>query len=139
MPFFKWTLIKLIWWPYMYDVSIPLWNEDVSWNKNSLGTKLRNCSRHVQFIIELILGSISPYSALYTMMKDQFANYVVQKMIDIAETPQRKMLMHKIRPHIGTLRKFTYGKHILAKLEKFFLKNNPDLGPIGMPPNGALQ
>ncbi|XP_053383267.1 pumilio homolog 2-like isoform X3 [Mercenaria mercenaria] len=76
--------------------------------------------------------------ALYTMMKDQFANYVVQKMIDVAEPPQRKILMHKIRPHIGTLRKYTYGKHILAKLEKFLLKTNSDLGPIGMPPNGAL-
>ncbi|KAL3889995.1 hypothetical protein ACJMK2_002304 [Sinanodonta woodiana] len=79
-----------------------------------------------------------PHSALYAMMKDQFANYVVQKMIDVAEPPQRKILMHKIRPHIATLRKYTYGKHILAKLEKFFLKNNSDLGPIGMPPNGSL-
>ena len=25
------------------------------------------------------------------------------------------------------------GKHILAKLEKYFLKNNTDLGPIGPP------
>ncbi|CAH1774802.1 unnamed protein product, partial [Owenia fusiformis] len=74
--------------------------------------------------------------ALYTMMKDQFANYVVQKMIDVAEPPQRKILMHKIRPHVATLRKYTYGKHILAKLEKFFMKNQTDLGPIGMPPNG---
>jgi pumilio RNA-binding family len=71
-------------------------------------------------------------------MKDQFANYVVQKMIDVAEPAQRKILMHKIRPHVATLRKYTYGKHILAKLEKFFMKNT-DLGPIGMPPNGALQ
>lgn len=79
-----------------------------------------------------------PQSALYIMMKDQFANYVVQKMIDVAEPKQRNILMHKIRPHIATLRKYTYGKHILAKLEKFFMKNNSDLGPIGMPPNGAL-
>ncbi|KAK3087170.1 hypothetical protein FSP39_002529 [Pinctada imbricata] len=49
-----------------------------------------------------------PHSALYTMMKDQFANYVVQKMIDVAEPTQRKILMHKIRPHIATLRKYTY-------------------------------
>lgn len=77
--------------------------------------------------------------ALYTMMKDQFANYVVQKMIDVAEPPHRKILMHKIRPHISSLRKYTYGKHILAKLEKFLLKNSTDLGPIGMPPNGAMQ
>ena len=57
----------------------------------------------------------------------------VQKMIDVAEPSQRKVLMHKIRPHISTLRKYTYGKHILAKLEKYFLKNNTDLGPIGPP------
>ena len=31
------------------------------------------------------------------MMKDQYANYVVQKMIDVAEPSQRKILMHKIR------------------------------------------
>ncbi|QQP37332.1 Uncharacterized protein FKW44_017564, partial [Caligus rogercresseyi] len=42
-----------------------------------------------------------------------------------------KILMHKIKPHVSTLRKYTYGKHILAKLEKYFLKNNTDLGPIG--------
>jgi len=78
-------------------------------------------------------NSDSPASPLHIMMKDQYANYVVQKMIDVAETSQRKILMHKIRPHISTLRKYTYGKHILAKLEKYFLKNNTDLGPIGPP------
>ncbi|XP_022118026.2 maternal protein pumilio isoform X2 [Pieris rapae] len=77
-------------------------------------------------------------NALHMMMKDQYANYVVQKMIDVAEPTQRKVLMHKIRPHIGSLRKYTYGKHIIAKLEKFFLKA-PELGPIGPPqPNPGL-
>jgi len=47
-----------------------------------------------------------------------------KKMIDVAEPSQRKTLMHKIRPHIHSLRKFTYGKHILAKLEKYLLKNS---------------
>ena len=59
-------------------------------------------------------------------------------MIDVAEPSQRKLLMHKIRPHVSTLRKYTYGKHILAKLEKYFLKNNVDLGPIGPPSNGVI-
>lgn len=84
------------------------------------------------------------------MMKDQYANYVVQKMIDVAEPAQRKILMHKIRPHLAGLRKYTYGKHIIVKLEKFFMKtasamvggvtaasggstNAGDLGPIGPP------
>ncbi|CAG4921474.1 unnamed protein product [Colias eurytheme] len=76
-------------------------------------------------------------NALHVMMKDQYANYVVQKMIDVAEPTQRKVLMHKIRPHIGSLRKYTYGKHIIAKLEKFFMKA-PELGPIGPPPPNAV-
>ncbi|KAM4867807.1 pumilio homolog 2 isoform 11-T11 [Thomomys bottae] len=89
-------------------------------------------------IDEVCCQNDGPHSALYTMMKDQYANYVVQKMIDMAEPAHRKIIMHKIRPHITTLRKYTYGKHILAKLEKYYLKNSPDLGPIGGPPNGML-
>ncbi|VFV47380.1 pumilio homolog 2 isoform 5 [Lynx pardinus] len=89
-------------------------------------------------IDEVCCQNDGAHSALYTMMKDQYANYVVQKMIDMAEPAQRKIIMHKIRPHITTLRKYTYGKHILAKLEKYYLKNSPDLGPIGGPPNGML-
>lgn len=82
------------------------------------------------------------------MMKDQYANYVVQKMIDVSEPTQRKVLMHKIRPHLNSLRKYTYGKHIIAKLEKFFMKApgsmgsmgsiGGELGPIGPPTNGVL-
>lgn len=49
-----------------------------------------------------------------------------------------RLFVFQIRPHITTLRKYTYGKHILAKLEKYYLKNSPDLGPIGGPPNGML-
>lgn len=32
-------------------------------------------------------------------MKDQYANYVVQKMIDVAEPTQRKIVMHKVGGH----------------------------------------
>lgn len=42
-----------------------------------------------------------PHSALYTMMKDQYANYVVQKMIDVAEPTQRKIVMHKVSGERG--------------------------------------
>ncbi|XP_070209150.1 pumilio homolog 2-like [Littorina saxatilis] len=90
-------------------------------------------------IEEVLQMNDGHHSALYTMMKDQFANYVVQKMIDVAEPQQRKMLMYKIRPHMATLRKYTYGKHILAKLEKFFMKTSPEMQNMAMTPNGALQ
>ncbi|XP_051954771.1 pumilio homolog 2-like isoform X7 [Xyrauchen texanus] len=89
-------------------------------------------------IDEVCCQKDGPHSALYTMMKDQYANYVVQRMIDMSEPAQRKIIMHKIRPHIATLRKYTYGKHILAKLEKYYMKSGSDLGPIGGPTNGLM-
>ncbi|XP_017141027.1 maternal protein pumilio isoform X2 [Drosophila miranda] len=64
-------------------------------------------------------------NALHVMMKDQYANYVVQKMIDVSEPTQLKKLMTKIRPHMTALRKYTYGKHINAKLEKYYMKITP--------------
>lgn len=81
----------------------------------------------------------SPQNALYTMMKDQYANYVIQKMIEVAEPAQRKLLITRIRPQVATLRKYTYGKHILAKLDKYMQKTGTDLGPIGAPSsNGSM-
>ncbi|CAF4147460.1 unnamed protein product [Rotaria sordida] len=50
-------------------------------------------------------------------------------MIDVAEPTQRKLLLQKVRPHIQSLHKFTYGKHIITKLEKYLSKNS-DLGPL---------
>jgi len=75
-------------------------------------------------LIEEICSGVDINCSLFSMMKDQYANYVVQKMIDVADPAQRRMLMQKIKPHIHALRKFTYGKHILAKLEKYFMKSN---------------
>uniref|UniRef100_A0A672S0K8 Pumilio homolog 1 n=1 Tax=Sinocyclocheilus grahami TaxID=75366 RepID=A0A672S0K8_SINGR len=95
-------------------------------------------AERAMLIDEVCSMADGPHSALYTMMKDQYANYVVQKMIDVAEPTQRKIVMHKIRPHIATLRKYTYGKHILAKLEKYYMKNGVDLGPLCAPPNGIM-
>lgn len=55
---------------------------------------------------------------LHLMMKDQFANYVVQKMLEIVDGEQRDLLLNCIKPQLSQLRKYTYGKHILAKVEK---------------------
>lgn len=51
-------------------------------------------------------------------MKDQFANYVVQKIIEICNEEQRERLLNRIRGHLQALKKYTYGKHIVARLEQ---------------------
>lgn len=52
------------------------------------------------------------------MMKDQFANYVVQKVLETCSDQQRELIMSRIKVHLNALKKYTYGKHIVARVEK---------------------
>lgn len=46
-------------------------------------------------------------------MKDQYANYVLQKMLDVVDDgEQRDLLVSRIRMHLHSVRKYTYGKHL---------------------------
>lgn len=74
-------------------------------------------------------GTVIP---LHLMMRDQFANYVVQKMLEIVDGEQRDLLLNCIRPQLFQLRKYTYGKHILAKVERM-LGLAPSTEVIGIP------
>lgn len=75
-------------------------------------------------LFEEILPNDGSSTVLCAMMKDQYANYVVQKIIDVVDNHQRKLLISKIRPHMAALRKFTYGKHIISKLEAYMNRND---------------
>lgn len=52
------------------------------------------------------------------MMKDQFANYVVQKVLETCDDQQRELILSRIKVHLNALKKYTYGKHIVARVEK---------------------
>lgn len=67
------------------------------------------------------------------MTKDQYANYVVQKMLDISDPSQRKLLIYRLRPHLATLRKFTYAKHIANKIERLTKSSGPGTSPVTSP------
>lgn len=79
-------------------------------------------SDRVAVVHELCQAGDSQNSALFTMMKDQFANYVVQRLLETTDGGARKLLLSKIKPHLSALRKYQYGKHLLPKLEKYFVK-----------------
>jgi pumilio RNA-binding family len=52
------------------------------------------------------------------MMKDQFANYVVQKILETCNKSQRELLISRVKGHLQALRKYTYGKHIVSRVEQ---------------------
>lgn len=71
-----------------------------------------------ELLIAEILAQSDGNDSLLMMMKDQFANYVVQKIIDISSPEQRLVLLNRIKAHLPALRKYTYGKHIVARFEQ---------------------
>ena len=62
------------------------------------------------------------------MMKDQYANYVVQKMLDVFEQDARILLIQRITPLISSLKKYSYGKHIVNKVEKLNIQYGQIIG-----------
>lgn len=72
-----------------------------------------------QLLIDEVLEPLEDGSLpLIAMVKDQFANYVVQKMLDVVDGIQRELLISKLKPHLNSLRKYTYGKHLINKVER---------------------
>ncbi|SPO27733.1 related to PUF4 - member of the PUF protein family [Ustilago trichophora] len=66
---------------------------------------------------------------LEKLLRDSFANYVVQTSLDYADPVQRMRLVECIRPILPVIRNTPYGKRIQSKLQR----DNLDLGP----PNGV--
>ncbi len=62
---------------------------------------------------------------LEKLLRDSFANYVVQTSLDYADPVQRMRLVECIRPILPVIRNTPYGKRIQSKLQR----DNLDLGP----------
>ncbi|KAF5446886.1 hypothetical protein F2P56_032482 [Juglans regia] len=71
-----------------------------------------------QLLVNEMLGSTDENEPLQAMMKDQFANYVVQKVLETCDDQQRELILSRIKVHLSALKKYTYGKHIVARVEK---------------------
>jgi len=56
-------------------------------------------------------------SVLLLMVRDAYANYVVQTAIDVVpEGKEKRMLLEELKAHEVQLRNYTFAKHIVAKL-----------------------
>ncbi|KAK4765738.1 hypothetical protein SAY86_026828 [Trapa natans] len=71
-----------------------------------------------QILVNEMLGSSDENDPLQVMMKDQFANYVVQKVLETCDDHQLEVILNRIKIHLTTLKRYTYGKHIVARVEK---------------------
>uniref|UniRef100_A0A0A9DYK7 PUM-HD domain-containing protein n=1 Tax=Arundo donax TaxID=35708 RepID=A0A0A9DYK7_ARUDO len=69
-------------------------------------------------LIRQIVEQTEGNDNLLAMMKDQYANYVVQKILETCNESQRELLLSRVKGHLQALRKYTYGKHIASRVEQ---------------------
>ncbi|KAL8144588.1 pumilio homolog 5-like [Apium graveolens] len=86
-------------------------------------------SNTLDIIIREIIGQGDGIDNLLTMVKDQYANYVIQRIIQTCSGDQREMLLGRIRTHLNSLKKYTYGKHIVARFEQLYGEESKDQDP----------
>ncbi|KAI5854756.1 armadillo-type protein [Tricharina praecox] len=61
-------------------------------------------------------------SPLHLLMRDQYGNYVIQKLLTLLSGADRETLVEQIKPQLQALKKFTFGKQINA-IEKLIFNS----------------
>ncbi|KAG2592907.1 hypothetical protein PVAP13_5NG586100 [Panicum virgatum] len=81
-----------------------------------------------EVLINEMLGTTDENEPLQAMMKDQFGNYVVQKVLETCDDQQRELILSRVKVHLNALKKYTYGKHIVARVEKLVAAGERRIG-----------
>lgn len=63
-------------------------------------------------------------------MKDPFGNYVVQKVLETCSDQSLELILSRIKVHLTALKRYTYGKHIVSRVEKLITTGGEELKPI---------
>ncbi|XP_019193172.1 PREDICTED: pumilio homolog 4 [Ipomoea nil] len=71
-----------------------------------------------KLLVNEMLGSTDENEPLQVMMKDPFGNYVVQKVLETCDDHSRELILSRIKVHLTALKRYTYGKHIVSRVEK---------------------
>lgn len=69
-------------------------------------------------LLEEFTGDVGGQPSILVMMRDAYGNYVIQKALDVCQGADRERLISCIKEHLVAVRRFTYGKHIIAHIEK---------------------
>lgn len=74
---------------------------------------------HKLVLLKAVVGE-ADNSPLVAMVRDQYANYVIQKMLETLNPSQQQTLIRKINEYVPNIRKIAFGKHIVQKIEKLY-------------------
>ncbi|XP_006661391.1 pumilio homolog 5-like [Oryza brachyantha] len=96
----------------------------VSMSQNKFASNvIEKCFKHGdnterELLIKEIQKQTEGNNYLLVMMKDQYANYVIQKMLETCSQQQIGALLSRMKCHVSLVKKYTYGKHIVSRIEQ---------------------
>ncbi|KAH8683378.1 armadillo-type protein [Tricladium varicosporioides] len=85
--------------------------------------------QRLAIVAELTAMNADGSMPLQLMMKDQYGNYVIQKLLAQLKAADREAFIENMKPQLTQLKKFTYGKQITA-IEKLIF-TGPGPQPYG--------
>ncbi|CAO3576649.1 unnamed protein product [Absidia cylindrospora] len=65
-----------------------------------------------------LIAELITQSNMEKLLRDSFANYVIQTCLDYADQDQKVQLVERIRPHLASIRSTPYGKRIHSKIQR---------------------
>ncbi|PSR74145.1 hypothetical protein PHLCEN_2v10101 [Hermanssonia centrifuga] len=92
-------------------------------------------------IDEMMAPKHDGVSPVLSMMKDQFANYVLQRALSVVEGEQKDALIDRVKPHLVTMRRYSsHSRHLIA-IERLLEKctSAPSNGEQGQSENVATM
>lgn len=73
-----------------------------------------------ELLIKHLLAAAAPHglpgSLAPAMMRDQYGNYVLQRVLEVASPEQKAELVAVLQPHLNVVRQFTYGRHLAVRI-----------------------
>lgn len=81
-----------------------------------------------QLLVTEMLGTTDENEPLQAMMKDPFGNYVVQKVLETCDDKSLELILSRIKVHLNALKRYTYGKHIVSRVEKLITTGERRIG-----------
>ena len=100
---------------------------------------IEKCIRTADFQTRrLLIQEMMGGNELERMLRDSFANYVVQTAIDFADAETRGRLMDAVRPILPVIRQTPHGRRIAGKMVSLETQNRPNTNGQ-VTPNGVVS
>lgn len=90
-------------------------------------------------IMEVICNKVDGQSPLQLLMRDQFGNYVIQKLLQLLPAKDREYLVEQIKPQLPALKRFSYGKQIAAIEKLIYHSGTGQTTPSGHSPKSSID